>query len=57
MAVTFSGNWATLYINGAARGKMLFRNNPAHLSLAQNFLGKSQFPDPLFKGRMDDFRL
>ena len=57
VAVTFVGNWATLYVNGTARGTMLFWNNPAHLNLAQNFLGKSQHPDPLFKGRMDDFRL
>ena len=57
VAVTFSGNWATLYVNGTARGKMLFWNNPAHLDLTKNFLGKSQFSDPLFKGRVDDFRL
>ena len=57
VAVTFSGNWATLYVNGTARGKMLFWNNPAHLDLTKNFLGKSQFSDPLFKGRLDDFRL
>jgi fibronectin type 3 domain-containing protein len=57
VAVTFAGNWATLYVDGAARGKMLFGNNPAQLGLSQNFLGKSQFPDPLFHGRLDDFRL
>ncbi len=58
VAVTLSGNWATLYVDGAARGKMLFANNPAQLGgLAQSFLGKSQFSDPLLKGRLDDFRL
>jgi Concanavalin A-like lectin/glucanases superfamily len=57
VAVTFVGNWATLYINGAVRITVLFSNNPTHLNLAQNYLGKSQFPDLLFKGRLDDFRL
>jgi fibronectin type 3 domain-containing protein len=58
VAVTFVGNWATLYVNGAARGRMLFANGPAQLgTLAQSFLGKSQFSDPLFTGRLDDFHL
>jgi len=57
VAITFSGNWATLYVNGAAQKSVLFSNNPAHIGLTQNYLGKSQFADPLLKGRLDDFRL
>lgn len=57
VALTFSGNWATIYLNGAAQKTVLFSNNPAHIGLTQNYLGKSQFADPLFKGRLDDFRL
>jgi hypothetical protein len=57
VAVTFVGNWATIYINGAAQKSVLFSNNPTHLNLTQNYFGKSQWPDPLYKGLMDDFRL
>ena len=58
LAVTFAGNWATIHINGEARKTVLCSHNPTHLTLANNYLGKSQFTsDPLFKGRMDDFRL
>jgi fibronectin type 3 domain-containing protein len=57
VAVTFSGNWATLYFNGTVQKSVLFGNNPVHVSLLQNYLGKSQFADPLFNGRLDDFRI
>lgn len=57
VAVTFTGNWATLYINGELKKSVLFSNNPVHLSLANNYLAKSQWPDPLFQGRIDDLRL
>jgi fibronectin type 3 domain-containing protein len=56
-AVTFSGNWATLYLNGIAQKSVLFGNNQVHISLLQNYFGKSQFADPLFNGRLDDFRI
>lgn len=57
VAVTFRGNWATVYINGTALKKVLFSNNPTHLNLFSNYLGKSQWPDPLYSGLMDDVRL
>ena len=58
VAVTFTGNRATLYINGAALKNVMFRANPSHLDLAVNYLGKSRWEqDALLKGRLDDVRL
>jgi hypothetical protein len=57
VAVTLVGNRGTIYVNGAPVAFNMFINTPAHFTLTRNYLGKSQFPDPLFNGRMDDFRL
>jgi hypothetical protein len=59
VAVTLSGTTGTLYVDGLAAGS----NNsmtlkPSSLgSTTQNYIGKSQFPDPLLNGRVDDFRI
>jgi O-glycosyl hydrolase len=60
VAITLSGNTATLYINGVVAGantSMTLR--PSSLgSTTQNYIGKSQFSaDPTFKGAVDDFRI
>jgi fibronectin type 3 domain-containing protein len=59
VAVTLSGSTATLYINGVAVGAnnaMTFK--PSGMgSTTQNYLGKSQYPDPYFNGGLDDFRI
>ncbi|KQV90280.1 hypothetical protein ASD15_23475 [Massilia sp. Root351] len=59
VAVTLSGKNATLYVNGAVAG-----NNadmflaPFRLgSTSQNWIGRSQYPDPYFNGKIDDFRI
>lgn len=57
VAITFSGNWATLYINGQAEKSIFFSYNPSQFSLSQNFIGKSRSNDPLFDGRLDDLRI
>jgi fibronectin type 3 domain-containing protein len=57
VAVTFSGNWATLYLNGATQKAVLFGFNPSQINLTQNYLGKSRFSDPLFTGRLDEVRI
>lgn len=57
VALTFSGNWATLYINGEAKKAIFYTYNPTSFSLTQNYLGKSRFVDPLLQGKLDDFRL
>ena len=60
IAITLSGNTATLYINGVVVGtntNMTLR--PSSLgSTTQNYIGKSQYSwDPTFKGAVDDFRI
>ena len=60
VAVTLSGNTATLYINGVVAGTNTNMTlQPASLgSTTQNFIGKSQFSgDPAMQGAVDDFRI
>ncbi|MFT3787318.1 MAG: LamG domain-containing protein [Tepidisphaeraceae bacterium] len=59
VAITLSGTVATLYVNGVAVGtNTAVSLNPASLgTTTQNYLGKSQYPDPTFKGAIDDFRV
>ena len=59
VAVTLSGGTGTLYVNGTA-----VATNPAMSALpsslgatTRNYIGKSQWPDPYFDGRVDDFRV
>jgi fibronectin type 3 domain-containing protein len=59
VAVTLSGSTGTLYVNGQQVGQntaMTLR--PANLGVTtQNRIGRSQYNDPYFNGRIDDFRL
>ncbi|MEK7951432.1 LamG-like jellyroll fold domain-containing protein [Luteolibacter soli] len=59
IAITLGGNTATLYVNGVAKAtSSTITNDPSNINLALNYLGESQFAaDPLFTGRIDDFRL
>jgi len=58
VAVTRSGNTVSLYVNGAFAGSGTITLNPADLGVTtQNYLGKSQWPDPYLDGNLDDFRL
>ncbi|MEA3211405.1 MAG: rhamnogalacturonan endolyase [Chthoniobacter sp.] len=59
VAVTLSGSTATIYVNGTAvASSNSFTNEPSNVVLTYNYLGKSQFAaDPLFNGKIDDFRL
>ena len=57
VAVTISGDTGKMFINGT----LVDKNNamtidPADVETRLNYLGKSQFADPLFDGRFDDFR-
>jgi len=58
-AITQSGNTCTLYINGTAvASNTNVSIKPSNLgSTNLNYLGKSQFNDPLFKGSIDDFKI
>jgi hypothetical protein len=58
LAVVLKGDYATLYRNGVAVGSVFnVAMNPIDFISSQNYLGKSQYADPLFNGRMDDFRV
>ncbi|MES2923567.1 MAG: LamG-like jellyroll fold domain-containing protein, partial [Verrucomicrobiota bacterium] len=55
VAVTIGGNTGKLFVNGvliATNNAMTI--NPVDLETSINFLGKSQFDDPLFAGLLDD---
>jgi hypothetical protein len=56
VVVTHSGNIARIYVNGvqvAINAAMNYK--PSAFNPALNYIGKSQFADPLFNGRVDQF--
>ncbi|MBD5778353.1 family 43 glycosylhydrolase [Pelagicoccus sp. NFK12] len=59
LAVTMKGSLAILYVNGeevGRNGEMTL--NPSSLGVtSQNYIGRSQWPDPYLEGRVDDFRI
>jgi autotransporter-associated beta strand protein len=58
VAITLSGSTAKLYTNGVlAASSSSFTIVPANILPTLNYLGKSQFPDPLFRGRLDDVQI
>lgn len=58
LAVTRNGNLCRLYRNGTVvASSAAVTLSPANFNPAVNYLGKSQFPDPLFNGRMDELFL
>jgi hypothetical protein len=57
VAVSLIGNTGTLYVNGAAVDTRTITLDPSSLAPVNNYLGKSQFADPLFNGLIDDFRI
>jgi hypothetical protein len=58
LAVTLSGNRAVLYVNGAAVAtNNVISINPSDFNPTHNYVGRSQWPDPLFNGRIDGFRV
>jgi gliding motility-associated-like protein len=59
LAVTRAGNTTTLYVNGtAATSSTNITIKPSALgNTTQNYLGKSQFNDPMFKGSIDNFKV
>ena len=56
IAVTKSGNATTMYINGNIAGSnAAITLKPSDLgNTTQNYVGKSQWPDPMFKGTLDE---
>jgi fibronectin type 3 domain-containing protein len=60
VAVTLNGDTAILYVGGAPVATNVAAINPTGFDFkpANNYIGKSQFAsDPLFNGRIDDFRI
>ncbi|MES2476596.1 MAG: LamG-like jellyroll fold domain-containing protein [Verrucomicrobiota bacterium] len=58
LAAVLNGNYATLYVNGKVAGTTTgIPLAPSNFRPTRNYIGKSQFADPLFNGRVDDFRI
>lgn len=54
VAVTRNGNTTKLYTNGVVAASGTITIAPANFNSALNYIGKSQYPDPLFNGRLDE---
>lgn len=58
VAVTLSGNTGRLYVNGVQQATSnTITINPSDFMPTKNYIGKSNWPDPLFNGRIEDFRV
>ncbi|RYD47676.1 MAG: hypothetical protein EOP85_05025, partial [Verrucomicrobiaceae bacterium] len=57
VAVTLSGNTGRLYVNGSQATSGTITINPSDFMPTKNYIGKSNWPDPLFNGRIEDFRV
>jgi hypothetical protein len=58
VAVTITGDTGKLFVNGAlVNTNTAMTINPVDVDTKFNYLGKSQFADPLFNGRLDDVRI
>jgi hypothetical protein len=59
VAVTLSGTTGTLYVNGVqvAQNTSMTLHPSSLGSTNQNYIGKSQFGDPLFNGSVDEFKI
>ncbi len=58
VAVTLGASSAQLYVNGAqVATSTAITIKPSDFKPVLNYIGKSQWPDPLFNGRIDDFRI
>jgi fibronectin type 3 domain-containing protein/regulation of enolase protein 1 (concanavalin A-like superfamily) len=59
IAVTQSGTTGILYVNGTEVGRNanLTLKPSSLVNATQNWIGKSQWPDPLLAGKVDEFRI
>lgn len=57
VAVTLSGNTGRLFVNGTQATTGTITLNPSDFMPTKNYIGKSNWPDPLFDGRIEDFRV
>lgn len=58
VAVTLSATGACIYVNGVLSVQSnAITINPMDFNPVLNYIGRSQFSDPLFNGNIDDFRV
>lgn len=57
LAVTLGGNTGVLYVNGTPRVAGQIILDPADFNPTQNYVGKSQWNDPLFHGAIADLQV
>jgi len=67
VALTLGGNTAELYVNGVLQTAGYLFKNPSDLFTPsteswlnwqpRNFIGRSQWPDPTFRGSIDEFQI
>ncbi|MBD0382950.1 putative Ig domain-containing protein [Paenibacillus sedimenti] len=58
VAVTLGNGTAKLYVGGALKATQSgVTLKPSDFQPGSNYIGKSQFPDPLFNGMIDEFRV
>lgn len=57
VAVVLEGDTGSLYVNGELASAGPITLDPAEVAPTVNYLGKSQWPDPLFNGAIDDLRI
>ncbi|MDP4277780.1 MAG: LamG-like jellyroll fold domain-containing protein, partial [Bacteroidota bacterium] len=59
VAVTQLGTTCILYVNGmeVGRNAQMFLNPSLLGNTKSNYIGKSQWPDPMLKGTVDEFRI
>ncbi|BCX47538.1 fibronectin type III domain-containing protein [Haloferula helveola] len=55
VAVTLGGGQGKLYVNGALADSKAISIKPSDFPHETNYIGKSQWPDPLFDGKVDEF--
>ncbi|RCW45452.1 LamG-like jellyroll fold domain-containing protein [Paenibacillus prosopidis] len=58
VAVTLGNGTAQLYVNGEQKATVNgFTIKPSDFKPSKNYIGKSQWPDPLYNGLVDEFRI
>ena len=57
VAVTLGNGTEKLYVNGVEQASANVTIKPSDFKPTLNYIGKSQFSDPLFSGMLDEFRI
>ena len=57
VAVVLGNGTAQLFVDGVLQASTPTTLKPSDINPVLNYIGKSQWPDPLFQGAIDDFRI